>query len=103
MSDPKFKIGEIIKVKDQYGDWVEGHVVLIMNSRSDDREYYCSMYPGSLPNYYWINCADLTEVVIDGKINTLQALNKFKESELEFVSSKKVRKYKLKQIKKSEN
>jgi len=97
MSNPKYKIGERIKVKNTHNE--EGHVVLIMNSMSDDREYYCSMYPGAMSEYYWIECVDLAmNVFDDDKVVTTQALNKFREEELEYSDEQKIRKKKLEQI-----
>ena len=106
MSNPKYKIGERIKVKNIHNersqidwDYSEGHVVLIMNSMSDDREYYCSMYPGAMSEYYWIECVDLAmNVFDDDKVVTTQALNKFREEELEYSDEQKIRKKKLEQI-----
>lgn len=99
MPDPKFKISDQIKIKDKFGDYVEGHIVMIMNPFSDDREYYCSMYPGALSNYDYIMCIDLSDCVLDdGSINTIHALNKFKEYELEYSDSQRLRLEKLKQI-----
>ena len=104
MPMPKYKIGERIKIKDQFNEYVEGHIVLIMNSLSDDREYYCSMYPGAMPNYHYVECADLSmNLLDDGKIYILHALNKFTEDQLEYVDGKKIRKFKLKKIEKNQN
>ena len=99
MSQPKYKIGQDIKYKDQYNEYVFGHVVLII-STENGLEYYCSMYPGAMPNYYYIHCIDLADSILgDGELNTLQALNKFTENQLEYTDEQKIRKYKLKQIK----
>ncbi len=86
--EPKFKVGQRIKVRDKYYDVVEGHVVLILNSFSDDRVYYCSMYPGALPEYVYVSVVDLNCCEIDnsGVVSTLQALNTFSEEELELIN-----------------
>jgi len=74
-----------------------------MNSLSDDREYYCSMYPGALSGYHYIDCIDLAlNVFTDGKIYTTQALNKFREDQLEFFDIKKERTRKIQQIQNKE-
>lgn len=99
MPQPKYKIGQDIKYKDQYDEYIFGHVVVII-STATGLEYYCSMYPGAMPDYYYVYCADLgMQVLYDGEINTCQALNKFTEDELEYTDEQKVRKNKLKQIK----
>jgi len=86
--NPKFNVGDRIKIKDKYNDTVEGHITLILNPFNDDRIYYCSMYPGALGNYQYVSVVDLNCCAIsDGKIQTLQALNTFNESELELVSN----------------
>lgn len=99
----KFKIGQRIRYVDDWGEYVEGHVVLIMNP--SDPIYYCSMYPGAMSGYEWVYVIDLngTSIDDDGKIETLQALNKFKESELEFASIAAERKEKLNKINDKEN
>ena len=62
MSAPRFKISDRIKVKEykyrlgEPKDNIEGHIVLIMNPYSEDREYYCSMYPGAQENYCYVEC-----------------------------------------------
>jgi len=86
--ESKFKVGQKIKIKDRHGNVVEGHIVLILNPFSENRIYYCSMYPGALPNYEYVSVVDLNCCGIDnnGKIETLQALNKFGEDELEINS-----------------
>jgi len=58
------------------------------------------MYPGALPNYEYIHCVDLIGGVLcdEGGVITLQALNKFKEEELEFMNIRTERKQKLKKI-----
>jgi hypothetical protein len=101
MSAPRFKISDRIKVKDEYDEYFEGHVVIIMNPFLDEREYYCSMYPGALSNYCYVDCVDLSmDLLNDGKINTLQALNKYSENQLEYSDTKRTRKEKLKNINK---
>lgn len=91
----KYKLGTKIIHIDEYGEEVFGHVVMFM-----DGDYYCSMYPGAMSNYYWIHCVDLASGVIDeeGDILTLQALNKFKEDELNFADIKTERKMKLEEL-----
>ena len=86
--ESKFKVGQRIKITDKYGDIVEGHIVLILNPFSENRIYYCSMYPGALSGYEYVSVVDLNCCGIDnnGKIETLQALNKFSEDELEINS-----------------
>lgn len=85
----KFKVGQRIITKDGQGNLIKGHVVLILNTFSDDRIYYCSMYPGAMPNYEYVSVVDLNCCCIDndGKIYTLCVLNKFSETELEIDSS----------------
>jgi hypothetical protein len=101
MPNPKYKISQDIKFKDT-DEYIFGHVVLIM-STENGFEYYCSMYPGAMPNYYYIYCADLAmQVLYDGEVNTLQALNKFTEDQLEYTDERKVRRYKLKKIQESQ-
>lgn len=78
----KFKVGQKIKTKK---DEVEGHVVMIFNPfLAKERVYYCSMYPGAQPDYEYVNVVDLCCSGIDnkGRVETLQALNKYKEKEL---------------------
>lgn len=97
---PKYKIGQNIKYKDKYDEYVFGHVVVIISTVTG-LEYYCSMYPGALSDYYYVYCADLSsQMIYDGELNTCQALNKFYEDELEYADDKKVRKNKLIQIEK---
>lgn len=99
MSTPKFNISDTIRFKDEFGEYVEGYVVLIMNSTSEEREYYCSMYPGAISGYYWINCVDLCSSNLeDGRCVTLQVLNKFTEDQLEFADIRRERKEKIKKI-----
>lgn len=79
----KFIVGYRIKIKDNKNNLVEGHIVLILNPFSENRIYYCSMYPGALPGYEYVSVVDLNCCDIDnsGRISTLQALNKFNEDE----------------------
>jgi len=100
-----YKIGDRIKIKDEFGEWVEGHVVLIMNPFSDEhREYYCSMYPGAMSNYYYVEVVDLSLGCIDdGKFSTTQALNKFKEKDLYYSDDQRIRLEKLKKLNSNEN
>lgn len=81
----KFKVGERIKTKDKRGNVIEGHIVLILNPFSEKRVYFCSMYPGALDGYEYVSVVDLncSSIDNDGRITTLQALNLFKEEELE--------------------
>jgi hypothetical protein len=83
--ESKFKVGQRITVKDKHGDVIEGHVVLILNPFSESRVYYCSMYPGALTEYEYVSVVDLNGCAIndEGKVETLHALNKFSEDELE--------------------
>ena len=79
----KFRVGQKIKTKK---DEVEGHVVMIFNPFLEtERVYYCSMYPGACSNYVYVNVVDLCCSGIDneGRVETMQALNKYKEEELE--------------------
>jgi len=89
--EPKFKLGTEIKYIDKYGEDVYGHVVLII-----DGFYYCSMYPGAMPSYYYVHCVD----PLFNDESTLQTLNKFKEEELKFSNIKEERKEKLENLKK---
>lgn len=53
-------------------------------------------------DYQYIYCVDLaSQVLYDGEISTLQALNKFTEEQLEYADEQKIRKYKLNKIEKS--
>ena len=81
MSNPKFKVGQRIITK----DGVEGHVTLIVNPFSDNRVYYCSMYPGAQANYHYVECIDLlctNYCEQNERFTTLQALNLYTETEL---------------------
>ena len=51
----KFNVGQSIKVKDPnfFGEECKGHIVLIMYDENIEPVYYCSMYPGALPNWEW--------------------------------------------------
>ena len=86
--ESKFKVGQRIKIKDHQGNIIEGHIVLILNPFLEKRIYYCSMYPGAMSDYEYVSVVDLNCCGIDnsGKIQTLQALNKFSEDELEISS-----------------
>ncbi len=81
----KFNVGQRIKIKDKHGVYIGGHVVLILNMFSDDRVYYCSMYPGALEGYEYVSVVDLNSCGFDdeGRISIVQPLNKYKEDELE--------------------
>lgn len=83
--ESKFKVGQRIKTIDKFGDVIEGHVVLILNPFTDNRIYYCSMYPGACAGYEYVSVVDLNCCSIDndGKVSTLQALNIYSEDELE--------------------
>ena len=87
--EPKFKVGQRIKVwSEEYKEYSEGHITLIMNPfQVDERIYYCSMYPGAQANYEYVHCVDLNGCGLDnnGRVETLQALNKFTENQLELV------------------
>jgi hypothetical protein len=80
----KFKVGQQIKLRNSDD---KGHIVLILNPFSEDSIYYCSMYPGSMPGYEWVSVVDLNGCSIDnnGKVSTLQTLNKFSEEDLEII------------------
>jgi hypothetical protein len=85
MSQSKFKIGSLIKCKKEQA---EGHVVMIMNPMQDKtRLYYCSMYPGAMPMYEYVEVVDLNCSTFDndGRLGVMQALNTFREHELEQV------------------
>lgn len=84
----KYKVGQRISVIDKYGDKVEGHIALILHPfEPDKRVYYCSMYPGALPNYEYVGVIDLNCISLDnsGRVSTVHALNLFKEDELKLV------------------
>jgi hypothetical protein len=101
MPNPKYKIGQAIKIKATDDKYIFGHVVVIISTEIG-LEYYCSMYPGAMSNYYWVYCADLgMQLLYDGEVNTLQALNKFTEDQLEYSDEQKIRKFKLKKIQES--
>lgn len=83
--EPLYKVGQSIKLKkwDNNSSSPDGHIVLIFREL-EENIYYCSMYPGADSGYYWVDCVDLNSGLISngGTLNTLQALNKYKESEL---------------------
>lgn len=82
----KYKVGQTINVMDKYGDIVKGHIVLILHPfEADKRVYYCSMYPGALPDYEYVEVVDLNCISMDnsGRVSKFHALNLFKEDELE--------------------
>lgn len=81
MSNPKFKVGESIITQ----DGIRGHVVIILNPFQEERQYYCSMYPGAQPRYVYVHCIDLLNTYFNPekkRFTTLQALNVYDESEL---------------------
>lgn len=93
---PKFKLGDVVKIWDEkYQCFIDGHIVLIMNAFSDDRDYYCSIYPGAISNYEYIYCVD--PLYPDVEIS-LQTLNKFKENQIKLADIKIERQRKLKEI-----
>lgn len=103
--NPKFPVGCRIDahLKTQSGEpyICSGHVVMIM-SKGDELIYYCSMSPGAQDNFEYIHCVDLNIIMLsdDTKVNTLQALNCYKEEQLSFGDKKTERKLKLKALKK---
>jgi hypothetical protein len=105
MERNKYRIGQRIKIKDKFGDYFEGHVVLILNPFSDERIYYCSMYPGALDNCEYVHVVDLNCSGIDnfGKVETLQVLNKYNEDELEPSYTEEIRMLKLKELENVKN
>jgi alkylation response protein AidB-like acyl-CoA dehydrogenase len=95
-----------VKIKDKFGHYFEGHVVLILNPFSDERIYYCSMYPGALDNCEYVHVVDLNCSEIDnfGKVETLQVLNKYNEDELEpSYTEEEIRMLKLKELENVKN
>lgn len=80
----------------------EGHVVIVMLNDKDELIYYCSMYPGAENGFEYIHCVDLNGTSLDdeSRINTLQALNSYKEDILDFADKKTERKMKLKNLEK---
>lgn len=81
MSQAKFRIGQRIKTN----TGIIGHIVMIMNPFSEDRKYYCSMYPGAQGGYVYVQVMDLICTGYDEKektFTTLQALNIYNEDEI---------------------
>ena len=108
IANPRYPIGCRInaKLKTQSGEpyTCGGHVVMIMSDSDNKLLYYCFMSPGAQDDFEYIHCVDLNIIVLsdETKVNTLQALNCYKEEQLEFGDKKTERKLKLEEIERKE-